>query len=80
MQQDGLPRVLEPAFSTKGTSGPILVTVLGMVAEIERKFIRERQQAGIEAAKAKGIYSPRELMLAAATQIAPGVRPTLRPA
>src|SRR4051794_41719792 len=25
------------------------VTVLGMVAEIERKFIRERQQAGIEA-------------------------------
>src|SRR3954471_10200367 len=60
MQQDGLPRDLEPAFSTKGTSGPILVTVLGMVAEIERKFIRERQQAGIEAAKAKGIYRGRK--------------------
>jgi DNA invertase Pin-like site-specific DNA recombinase len=27
-----------------------------MVAETERKFIRERQQAGIETAKAKGIY------------------------
>src|SRR5215208_3116520 len=45
--------VLEPPFSTKDAAGPILVTVLGMVAEMERKFIRERQQAGIEAAKAK---------------------------
>ena len=41
--------VLEPTFSTKDAAGPILVTVLGMVAEMERKFIRERQQAGIEA-------------------------------
>ena len=36
------------------------MTVLGMVAEMERKFIRERQQAGIEAAKAKGIYKGRK--------------------
>ena len=56
MQQGGLPRVLEPTFSTKDAVGPILVTVLGMVAEMERKFIRERQQAGIGGAKAKGIY------------------------
>jgi hypothetical protein len=35
--------VLEPTFSTKDPAGPILVTVLGMVAEMERKFIRERQ-------------------------------------
>jgi DNA invertase Pin-like site-specific DNA recombinase len=48
--------VLEPTFSTKDAAGPILVTVLGMVAEMERKFIRERQQAGIEVAKAKGVY------------------------
>jgi DNA invertase Pin-like site-specific DNA recombinase len=27
---------------------------------MERKFIRERQQAGIEAAKAKGIYKGRK--------------------
>jgi DNA invertase Pin-like site-specific DNA recombinase len=47
--------VFEPTFSTKDGAGPILVTVLGMVAEMERKFIRERQQAGIEAAKAKGV-------------------------
>ncbi len=52
--------VLEPAFSTKDATGSILVTVLGMVAEMERKFIRERQQAGIEAAKAKGVYKGRK--------------------
>jgi DNA invertase Pin-like site-specific DNA recombinase len=28
-----------------------------MGAEMERKFIRERQQAGIEAGKAKGILN-----------------------
>ena len=48
--------MLEPAFSTKDATGSILV----MVAEMERKFIRERQQAGIEAAKAKGIYRGRK--------------------
>jgi len=52
--------VLEPAFSTQDAAGPILVTVLGMVAEMERRFIRERQQAGIEAAKAKGVYKGRK--------------------
>ena len=31
-----------------------------MVAEMERRFIRERQRAGIEAAKAKGIYKGRK--------------------
>lgn len=52
--------VLEPAFSTKDAAGPILVTVLGMVAEMERKFIRERQQAGIEEAKKAGVYRGRK--------------------
>jgi DNA invertase Pin-like site-specific DNA recombinase len=52
--------VLEPAFSTKDPTGSILVTVLGMVAEMERRFIRERQQAGIEAAKRKGVYRGRK--------------------
>ena len=41
----GALTALEPTFSTKDAAGPILVTVLGMVAEMERKFIRERQQA-----------------------------------
>src|SRR3954462_10752364 len=52
--------VLEPTFSTKDAAGPILLTVRGMVAEMERKCIRERQQAGIEAAKAKGVYKGRK--------------------
>jgi hypothetical protein len=43
MGQTGALTVLEPTFSTKHAAGPILVTVLGMVAEMERKFIRERQ-------------------------------------
>ena len=51
--------VLEPAFSTKDAAGSMLVTVLAMVAEVERKFIRERQAAGIAAAKAKGVYKGR---------------------
>ena len=38
--------MLEPAFSTKEATGSILLMVLGMVAEMERRFIRERQQTG----------------------------------
>lgn len=53
-------RVLEPAFSTGDGTGRILVTVLGMVAEMEREFIKERQRAGIDAAKAKGVYKGRK--------------------
>ena len=53
-------RVLEPDISTAGEVGSILITVLGMVAEIERRFIRERQQSGIEAAKARGVYKGRK--------------------
>jgi DNA invertase Pin-like site-specific DNA recombinase len=46
-------RVLEPEFYTSTDTGRILVTVLGMVAEMERRFILERQRASIEAAKKK---------------------------
>lgn len=53
-------RVLEPDFCTGNGTGKILVTVLGMVAEMEREFIRERQRAGIEEAKAKGVYKGRK--------------------
>ena len=53
--------VLEPAFSTRDPTGSILVTVLGMVAEMERKFILERQQAGIRAAKGRGAYKGRKV-------------------
>ena len=52
-------RVLEPDISTAGPMGKMVLTVLGMVAEMELGFIRERQRAGIEAAKAKGVYKGR---------------------
>ena len=39
---------------------PVL-TVLGMVAEMELGFIRDRQRAGIDAAKAKGVYKGRPI-------------------
>src|SRR3954471_5809743 len=56
-------RVLEPAVSTDGPVGKMVLTVLGMVAEMEVGFIRERQRAGIEAAKARGIYKGRPVSL-----------------
>src|SRR5271166_2812892 len=52
-------RVLEPSIDTGGPMGRMILTVLGMVAEMELGFIRDRQRAGIEAAKAKGIYKGR---------------------
>ena len=52
-------RVLEPAIDTGGPMGRMILTVLGMVAEMELGFIRERQRTGIEAAKAKGTYKGR---------------------
>jgi DNA invertase Pin-like site-specific DNA recombinase len=52
-------RVLEPAINTGGPMGRMVVTVLGMVAEMELGFIRDRQRAGIEKAKAEGVYKGR---------------------
>jgi DNA invertase Pin-like site-specific DNA recombinase len=52
-------RVLEPEINTGGPMGRMVVTVLGMVAEMELGFIRGRQRAGIEAAKANGVYKGR---------------------
>jgi DNA invertase Pin-like site-specific DNA recombinase len=52
-------RVLEPPIDTCGPMGRMVITVLGMVAEMELGFIRDRQRAGIEAAKAEGLYKGR---------------------
>jgi DNA invertase Pin-like site-specific DNA recombinase len=41
MQPDAMIRLV----ATTDVAGPILVTVLGMVAELERSFIRERRKA-----------------------------------
>jgi len=48
--------VLDPHVSTRGEMGHIILTVLGMVAQMERRFIKERQKEGIERAKSAGVY------------------------
>ena len=49
--------VLDPHVSTRGEMGHIVLTVLGMVAQMERRFIKERQREGIERAKGEGVYA-----------------------
>ncbi|WP_246072562.1 recombinase family protein [Martelella lutilitoris] len=52
-------RVLEAEVTTAGSMGRMVITNLGMVADMELKFIKDRQRAGIDAAKAHGIYKGR---------------------
>ncbi|MDZ4109239.1 MAG: recombinase family protein [Brevundimonas sp.] len=45
-------RVLEPALTTADhVTGQIMITALGMAAELERTFLLDRQRAGIERRK-----------------------------
>ena len=55
-QRGAFVTVLDPHVSTRGDMGQIVLTVLGMVAQMERRFIKERQREGILVAKAKGRY------------------------
>src|SRR3954462_11573131 len=55
-QEGAFVTVLDPHVSTRGEMGHVVLTVLGMVAQMERQFIRERQREGIERAKAQGAY------------------------
>lgn len=50
-------RILEPAISTEGPAGKVVLTVFGLMAEMELTFIRERQMAGIAKAKDAGVYT-----------------------
>lgn len=78
-QRGAYVTVLDPHVSTKGEMGKVILTVLGMVAQMERRFIKERQREGIDRAKAKRTYSggkpriDRELVLALHTN---GVGPS----
>jgi DNA invertase Pin-like site-specific DNA recombinase len=49
-------RILEPEVTRAGDMGRMVITVLGVAADMELKFIRDRQRAGIEAVKIKGVY------------------------
>lgn len=55
-QRGACVTVLDPHVSTRGEMGHVVLTVLGMVAQMERRFIKERQRDGIERAKSEGVY------------------------
>ncbi|WP_028740441.1 recombinase family protein [Rhizobium leguminosarum] len=55
-QRGAFVTILDPHVSTRGEMGHIILTVLGMVAQMERRFIKERQREGIERAKSTGRY------------------------
>jgi len=55
-QREAFVTVLDPLVSTRGEMGHIILTILGMVAQMERRFIKERQRDGIKRAKERGVY------------------------
>ena len=55
-QRGAFVTVLDPYVSTRGDMGHLVITVLGMVAQMERRFIKDRQRDGIERAKGNGVY------------------------
>jgi DNA invertase Pin-like site-specific DNA recombinase len=55
-QSGAFVTVLDPHVTTRGEMGQMVLTVLGMVAQMERRFIKERQREGIAKAKAQGVY------------------------
>lgn len=55
-QRGAFVTVIDPHVSTRGEMGHVIITVLGMVAQMERRFIKERQREGIDRAKALGSY------------------------
>ncbi|UXT39762.1 recombinase family protein [Agrobacterium tumefaciens] len=56
-QRGAFVTILDPLVSTRGEMGHVILTVLGMVAQMERRFIRQRQREGIERAKAERRYA-----------------------
>ena len=55
-QRGAYVTIIDPHDSTRGELGQIILTVLGMVAQMERRFIKERQKEGISRAKSAGRY------------------------
>ena len=55
-QQGAFVTVLDPYISTRSEVSHVVLTVLGMIAQMERRFIKERQREGIAQAKLNGAY------------------------
>jgi DNA invertase Pin-like site-specific DNA recombinase len=58
-------RSLSEAFDTSGPIGRVLLTLVVAFAEMERDLIRDRTNAGLEAARARGRRGGRKLKLTA---------------
>jgi DNA invertase Pin-like site-specific DNA recombinase len=58
-QKGAFLRVLDRDIDTSKPEGKLILTVLSMVSEMELSHIKERQRAGIEKAKVKGVYKGR---------------------
>ncbi|SMC55388.1 Site-specific DNA recombinase [Desulfocicer vacuolatum DSM 3385] len=52
--------ILDQAIDTSTASGTAFLQMLGVFAEFETNLRRERQMAGIQKAKAKGVYTGRK--------------------
>lgn len=52
---------------TEDSIGKMIISVLGVVAEMERNLIKERQLEGIAIAKAKGVYKGRRTRTSTST-------------
>ena len=59
-EKSASPKILELTVETSASIGKVVLTVFGIVSEIELAFIKERQRAGIEAVKAKVVYDGRK--------------------
>ncbi len=55
--------ILDQAIDTSTAAGKAFLQMLGVFAEFETNLRKERQQAGIEKAKAKGVYTGRKPVL-----------------
>ena len=49
--------MLDPHVSTRDEIGGIVLSVLGLAAQTEQQFLRERQRQGIQQAKAQDGYT-----------------------
>lgn len=71
-------RCLQQPLDTTGSMGKLMLNILAAFAEFENDLRRDRQQEGIEKAKAKGTYKGRTPTLDAAAiraRLAAGERP-----
>jgi DNA invertase Pin-like site-specific DNA recombinase len=58
-KQVGL-RILNLGMDTKTTTGKLMLTILGGIAQFEREMMLERQREGVAKAKGEGKYTGRK--------------------